>query len=166
MVRDYMRVYVCCSVHLWASVRTGQICIRGEAFPPRPRGRVKCKTRAPVACCGNAAQSQLFSVSASREAGCTSHSPDAFADTYWWLFGGQETLRGGRKHAGSAAWKSKRIFKYVSSVITCHCKTAGKYIISVFNQNVCKCCILFHSSATNGLLQPFSMYFMVILSIC
>lgn len=54
---------------------------RGEAFPPQPRGRVKCKTRAPVACCGIAAQSQLFSVSASRVGGCTSHSPDVFAGT-------------------------------------------------------------------------------------
>lgn len=28
--------------------------VRGEAFYPRPRGRERCKTRAPAACCGNA----------------------------------------------------------------------------------------------------------------
>lgn len=55
--------------------------VRGEAFPPPPRGRARCKTPAPAACCGNAGLSQLFSASAAREAGCTSHFPDASVGT-------------------------------------------------------------------------------------
>lgn len=59
--------------------RTGGV--RGEAFPPPPRGRARCKIQAPVACCGNAGQSLLFSASASHGAGCTSHFPDVSAGT-------------------------------------------------------------------------------------
>lgn len=55
--------------------------VRGEASPPPPRGRARCKTQAPAACSGNAGQSQLFSASAAREAGCTSHFPDASVGT-------------------------------------------------------------------------------------
>ena len=75
----YECVCVCCSVRVEPVL--GQRGITGEVFPLPPHGRVRCKTRAPVACCGNAGRSQLFSASASHEAGCTSHFPDAFAGT-------------------------------------------------------------------------------------
>lgn len=84
MVYEYrIRVYVCVCVVVCACVPVlGQDRgVRGEAFPPPPRGRARCKTPAPVACCGNAGQSLLFSASASREAGCTSHFPGASVGT-------------------------------------------------------------------------------------
>lgn len=71
--------------------------IRGEAFPPPPHGRARCKTRAPVACCGNAGQSPWFSASASRGAGCTSHFPGASVGTRWSPSGVQGTLGEGSK---------------------------------------------------------------------
>lgn len=76
--------------------------VRGEAFPPPPHGRARCKTRAPVVCCGNAAQFRLFSASASREEGCTSRSPDASVGIRWWPFGARGTLRGRHTNRSSS----------------------------------------------------------------
>lgn len=75
------RLRVCVAVYACEPVLGQDRALRGEAFPLPPRGRARCKTRVQAVCCGNAGQSQLFSASASREAGCTSHFPDASADT-------------------------------------------------------------------------------------
>lgn len=84
MVYEYsvsVRVCVCVLCALVSQCQDKDLGVRAEVFPPPPHGRERCKTQAPVACCGNAGQSQLFSASASHEVGYMSHFPDVSVGT-------------------------------------------------------------------------------------